>query len=42
MVKEGNSICNACVHVEYCVITHDKGAVYSCSEYDFSIQKSKK
>lgn len=28
------NICPHCVHASYCVLTHTKSLVFSCTEYD--------
>lgn len=31
------NICPSCIHIAYCVFTHDKSQVWSCSEHEEAI-----
>ncbi|WP_158676870.1 hypothetical protein [Pukyongia salina] len=40
MKSNSFNICPSCIHNAYCVITHNKSDVWSCSEYEEAISKS--
>lgn len=37
MIASENSLCTSCKHFVYCVLTHDKTFIWSCSDYTSAI-----
>lgn len=33
MIASKNSLCSSCEHLLYCLLTHDKSFIWSCSDY---------
>ncbi|MEM0519604.1 MULTISPECIES: hypothetical protein [Aequorivita] len=34
MISNSTNPCRECAHVSYCVLTHNKNAVFSCSDFE--------